>query len=342
MSGIALDHKYYDQLMNLLEEKGLDRQKVLENTAFEKKSPLHSKESAGISASDLDKILNFASKSLNVSIYHIAFEFGMRTSVTTHGSLGLALMCCDSIRSAIELYSNYISLASPAFRMSFYEKGGHLVLEKAQNFVISKSVHNFIIVFGVCSALFEGHVLDTGIFQEKEKIVLEISKDDAVDPAILELLKPYFSYVLNTSISRALVPLSIVDLKITTGNEMTKATVLKVCDKEIESLQISFVEHVANLVYETGYNVRMDIIADQLHMSSRTLQRNLASYGKTFSGLVEGLKMEHAKVLLSDSDKSIKQIAFELEYSEPTNFSASFKKSIGDTPNEFRQKNSEN
>lgn len=47
--------------------------------------------------------------------------------------------------------------------------------------------------------------------------------------------------------------------------------------------------------------------------------------------------MEHAKNLLREKEKSIKQICVESGYSDPNYFSRIFKKTVGVTPSEYRE-----
>lgn len=58
--------------------------------------------------------------------------------------------------------------------------------------------------------------------------------------------------------------------------------------------------------------------------------------GKTAKQVLTNHKLIVAKSLLEQKDKTIAEIAFEMEFSEPTNFTKFFKKSTGMTPNQFR------
>jgi AraC-like DNA-binding protein len=77
-------------------------------------------------------------------------------------------------------------------------------------------------------------------------------------------------------------------------------------------------------------------MADLANMSARTLQRRLADDGHTYSRLVDQTRAELAFVLLHDSDRTPGEIAVELGYSEPNNFSRAFKRWTGKTPDQYR------
>ena len=49
------------------------------------------------------------------------------------------------------------------------------------------------------------------------------------------------------------------------------------------------------------------------------------------------IRMDYAKELLREKDKSIKEVCAESGYSDPNYFSRIFKKSVGVTPSEYRE-----
>ena len=58
----------------------------------------------------------------------------------------------------------------------------------------------------------------------------------------------------------------------------------------------------------------IESVAEYLHMSDRTLKRQLAAEGTSFSTLVDEVRYRHATSLLSRTDYSLEQIADELGY----------------------------
>ncbi|MBD5526188.1 MAG: response regulator [Lachnospiraceae bacterium] len=60
--------------------------------------------------------------------------------------------------------------------------------------------------------------------------------------------------------------------------------------------------------------------------------------GGNFIDYVTTIRMEKAKELLSTTDKSMKEICSEVGYSDPNYFSRSFKKNVGITPTEYKER----
>jgi AraC-like DNA-binding protein len=91
---------------------------------------------------------------------------------------------------------------------------------------------------------------------------------------------------------------------------------------------------LASLV--TAGTTRMSVVARQLGMSERTLQRRLAEDGVSFKELVEEVRKAAAGRYLEGSTLAIGEIAYLLGYSEPAAFHRAFKRWHAMTPEHFR------
>ncbi|WP_136679797.1 AraC family transcriptional regulator [Neptunomonas sp. XY-337] len=80
----------------------------------------------------------------------------------------------------------------------------------------------------------------------------------------------------------------------------------------------------------------MDNIADELHMTTRTLRRKLAEEQTTFQELKDRVRRDHAIHQLSRPALSIAQISRELGFSEPAAFTRAFKQWTGVPPSSYR------
>jgi AraC-like DNA-binding protein len=82
-----------------------------------------------------------------------------------------------------------------------------------------------------------------------------------------------------------------------------------------------------------GYASELGLSDKQLHKACTTL------LDKTPKQIIDERILLEAKRLLVHSSHTIKEIAYELGYDEPTNFIKYFKKHIESTPSEFRENN---
>jgi AraC-like DNA-binding protein len=83
----------------------------------------------------------------------------------------------------------------------------------------------------------------------------------------------------------------------------------------------------------------MDEVADELHLTARTLRRRLQDEGTTFVELRDEVRMMRAEQLLAGPRLSLERIAEHLGYAGATSFVNAFKRSRGLTPHRFRLDN---
>lgn len=81
---------------------------------------------------------------------------------------------------------------------------------------------------------------------------------------------------------------------------------------------------------------RREHVAEVLCLSERTLQRRLSEEGTNFAELVDKLRQELAERLLAQGHLSTTEIAFELGFSDPSNFYRACKRWFGHSPSGMR------
>lgn len=85
-----------------------------------------------------------------------------------------------------------------------------------------------------------------------------------------------------------------------------------------------------------GQVANLELIADMLGLSSRTLRRRLRSEGKTFSDIVDTWRFKSSLDLLAQDNSRINEIAERLGYANAPNFERAFKRWTGWTPGAYR------
>ncbi|MDJ1497382.1 AraC family transcriptional regulator [Cytophagaceae bacterium DM2B3-1] len=80
--------------------------------------------------------------------------------------------------------------------------------------------------------------------------------------------------------------------------------------------------------------------ADMLNITANHLSQTIkAATGKTAKSIVTERRLEEAKYLLRFTNNDISEIAFHLNFAEPTHFTKLFKKEVQSTPLQYRQNN---
>lgn len=84
---------------------------------------------------------------------------------------------------------------------------------------------------------------------------------------------------------------------------------------------------------------RIDQVAANLNISVRTLQRRLKEEALSFKMVLDDLKKQFALDYLKRETLSVKEIAYLLDYAEPSSFIRSFRRWTGKSPEKYRQGN---
>lgn len=101
-------------------------------------------------------------------------------------------------------------------------------------------------------------------------------------------------------------------------------------------------DKVLKMVRKAKGDITLSECADKLHYSANYLGRILrCENNDTFSDFVAEQKLEYAKSLLEETERSVADIARELNYANTQNFIRFFSKRVGMTPGKYRQSRKE-
>ncbi len=81
----------------------------------------------------------------------------------------------------------------------------------------------------------------------------------------------------------------------------------------------------------------LELLAETMAMSPRTLQRKLVAKGSGYRQLVDEVRREMAEQLVQKSQLSFTDIAFQLGFRDASNFSRVFRRWVGMSPSDYRQ-----
>jgi len=101
-----------------------------------------------------------------------------------------------------------------------------------------------------------------------------------------------------------------------------------------EGFELSVRRVVSNVLSE-GVPT-LSLIATEMGMGTRTLQRRLSEQGLSFQNVVDMARKDLAQRLLKETDYSLAEVAFLTGFSEQSGFTRAFKRWAGQTPRSFR------
>lgn len=188
----------------------------------------------------------------------------------------------------------------------------------------------------------------TEVFEEMFlSITVNYREDiDKIKSSLLELL-----IVLQRSIPFEIIKKDFSDqsflINILKINDIRtiKASYISYLKNIIESVQCSREKELNGLVskavkyIEDNYNknISLDDVAKEINMSYHYFSKFFKdSIGKNFVDYLTELRIEKSKEMLRNSNISIKEISYEVGYSDPNYFSKIFKKATGMSPTDYR------
>lgn len=100
-----------------------------------------------------------------------------------------------------------------------------------------------------------------------------------------------------------------------------------------------FQRHVLKTLKENlAHELSIEELAHRLAMSRSTLTHRFSmEMGETFVELKTRLRIEHAQALICNTQKSLKEIAYELGFKEASYFTRLFQKVVGLSPKDYRK-----
>ncbi len=177
------------------------------------------------------------------------------------------------------------------------------------------------------------------------------AKGASLNPSHVHLQRPapensdYFDDFFSCSIhydsseDSLIFPSSVLNESLPAANKVLAKANIQVMDNYLKLFDFdnfsSIVSvHILNLLPD-GKATQTEI-AKIMNMSIRTLQRKLEQEDIMFNDLVETVRLNLAKQYLEQEWRNIGEIAYLLGYTEPSNFSRSFKRLMGITPATYR------
>jgi AraC-like DNA-binding protein len=97
------------------------------------------------------------------------------------------------------------------------------------------------------------------------------------------------------------------------------------------------VQQIVTTLLPDGYP-DIQLVAEAVRMSARTLQRRLHSEGLTFARVVAKARFSEAQRMLGDPARKVIDVALDLGYSDHAHFTRAFERWTDVPPREFRRR----
>jgi AraC-like DNA-binding protein len=264
----------------------------------------------------------------------IGMHNGLHTRATLYGHLGFAVLSASTIREAIDVSLRYGPIVTTALsvRLRMERREASLIVDEHADF---GSARDIVLMASIIA-----------LWQVSRSLT---ARDLTTSTAEFALPEPVYSARLAVSglrmrfdrpVHRLVFDARSLDLPYTMPDPVALKLAREHCQHELDSLGLNagLPARVRGLISKPGGGFRgLEEVAAALKRSARTLKRQLAAQGVTFSELRERELSERAMVLLGSSDLSLAEIAIRLGYSNVTNFERAFHRWTDTTPAEQRR-----
>ena len=271
----------------------------------------------------------------------LAFELGKNLKLSSHSLVGYALMTSPNLEHALRLIAQYFRLIMPSFKLSikFLTEPKKVELLFEPIFQMNKACLDFHIE--AIAVTFYHSVLELA-GQQIERFQVYTSISEPVYHArYLQMVKAsfHFNYTWMTGL-RVVFDQHQLALPLPLADAYSLKVVEQRCQEQIQQIyhQGEIVEWVSMMLRQANQIPSLTECAKVLNISTKTLQRYLQQQGVEFQALKQKITMERAIDLLEHSNFSITQIAYELGYSNPANFTRAFHKKLSCSPQDYRLK----
>ena len=265
----------------------------------------------------------------------LGFYLGMQMKLSSHGFIGLAAMTAKNVQEALDIAQRFTRL-----RMSAINLRLEVVGEQASLYIDQTSPDYFlgeVAVFALLVGLAQMGMAATGK-QLEGRADTRFARPDYFGHFAHLLSGPVH---FNQPCNRLVFAATYLQLPLVMSDPVAAQLAREQCERELAALgeRSSVVQQVRSLIYSEAAGFHsVEQVAEQLHMSERTLKRQLAQQGTTYSDILEELRRQKATQLLGQRELSIDHIAERLNYSDVANFTRAFKRWTGQTPGQFRKK----
>ncbi|AZG33503.1 MULTISPECIES: AraC family transcriptional regulator [Shewanella] len=286
-----------------------------------------------VSFDDYQRLINSA---INLSARpDLGLHVGNRISINTHGMMGFAMLNSSTLKQAIDTLKQFINTRTPLVRVNIHETADTMVITFQE-----------VQPLGVIQQPFMDALLVT-----IAKLLQQLSPHS---PALcqINLSFPAPTYWqqysaltkvpvhFNQASTQFILTQTLLTQRLEMADPSSFMQARQWCINELDLLNGQ--QSLSDKLYQYLLPSPMPLpslsdTAAHFHMTPRTLHRHLAQQQSSYKTIVASVNHHIAKHYLSQSQGSIKQLAYQLGYVDVTNFRRAFKRWQGMTPSEYRQ-----
>lgn len=266
-----------------------------------------------------------------------ALRAGLRLRVNHFGLYGYALLSCPTPREAIQFAVRYRALATPLLGLQAHESGTDLCWSFSDLHGLGQASELFRLA---CEIQFTTQL---SLHRDVMGVDMRPSEVRAAYPAPAHAA--CYEQLLGCPVHFG-APSSDISFSakwlaqpIAWDHPIPATLIRETCDRLLNDLQPASgtaSQVCALLLAQPGRFPDIELLAQCLRMSSRTLRRKLLMEGTSYQQLLDGVRHRLATDYLSTTKLNTDDIAASLGFSDAANFRQAFKRWTGRRPSDYR------
>lgn len=262
----------------------------------------------------------------------LAIAWGRRIRANVHGNVGNAIFSSNTVRQALRTSEMLGSLRCSGIRVTMREAGGWARLECVPVVPLYGLEEFICTVFAFTVIEVLRGLVSGGI----GRVCIEYPFAAPVWAAERAAHCPCDAQ-FDAAMLAARIPADLLDRALPTADAHAHAVATRQCQLDLRTGSAQLSDRVA--AWLAGHSVSyptLDRVADHFCLSPRTLRRLLQQEGQQYQKLLDRVRMDATRLLLTQSALSIDEIAAQAGYSDTSNFIRAFRRHHGQTPRQFR------
>lgn len=263
--------------------------------------------------------------------------FGLKVANYLHpshlGALGYAWLASTSLRTALNRLGRYSDFIADDVEVELDEDGDIFRVTIAEKDVTKRmmwaSDSSVAVVMTLCRMNY-GETL-----HPKSVKLQHAPPEDSGNYFGFFKCPVYF----DCEVDQISLPVEVVDKKLPSANpqlaQLSDQVMIQTLarlnkDRIVPRVKATIIDHLPS------GRVSDDVVAAELNMSARALQRKLRKKETTFKALLTEMRQELADKYIRNNQLSLTEISFLLGFSEVSSFSRAFKRWTGESPSDYR------
>lgn len=264
----------------------------------------------------------------------LGLHFGQRLNLSSHATLGHALMNCVDFNQALQLFLKFYHIIAPNLELSYEERDGRFYLTPEWRMLDFNPhfSHEF---------LFASILTSVRFLLNRDTHHMRLELPYPAPAHVAEYQEMFGDEVFfDCDRSRVSMALEVLQLPLPTSNPVLLDLYEKECERLLADLQEGATISARTLEVLRrleGQYPQADSVAALMNFSPRTYRRRLASEGNHYQELLDKVRAEQAIHHLTHTRLPTSSIAYMLGFNDVSNFRRAFIKWTGTSPKEARK-----